>query len=174
MPSQHAVQSTIAYTKKGWEQMIQMLGAMSAQDQQDVVDFLDSADVHSVTDSGAHLFYFSNVYAGDPGSTLIGEIIALDPRIDTNEFYFLAVDTVTGDTDSLGQWRQNEFQTAPTHGIKFHSFMYQSGCGIDLSKPASTATPQVPVIVNDHTCGGCGNTRCSKSEKSCWACGHPI
>ena len=26
---------------------------------------------------------------------------------------------------------------------------------------------------NDHTCG-CGNTRCNKTEKSCWKCGAPI
>jgi hypothetical protein len=28
--------------------------------------------------------------------------------------------------------------------------------------------------VNDHTCKTCGNTKCSKTEKSCWKCGEPI
>jgi hypothetical protein len=38
--------------------------------------------------------------------------------------------------------------------------------------PASSATPAV--AVNDHTCTSCGNTSCSKSEKSCWKCGAAI
>jgi hypothetical protein len=28
-------------------------------------------------------------------------------------------------------------------------------------------------VINDHTCG-CGNTKCNKTEKSCWRCGAPI
>ena len=32
----------------------------------------------------------------------------------------------------------------------------------------STAT------INDYTCKGCGNTKCSKQEKSCWKCGRTI
>lgn len=27
------------------------------------------------------------------------------------------------------------------------------------------------VTINDHTCPGCHNTKCSKSEKTCWKCG---
>lgn len=30
------------------------------------------------------------------------------------------------------------------------------------------------VIVNNHTCTICGNTKCSKQEASCWSCGNPI
>lgn len=29
------------------------------------------------------------------------------------------------------------------------------------------------IVTNDYTCG-CGNTKCSKTEKSCWKCGAPI
>ena len=28
--------------------------------------------------------------------------------------------------------------------------------------------------VNDHTCPGCGNTRCSRAEKTCWRCGRQL
>lgn len=28
--------------------------------------------------------------------------------------------------------------------------------------------------VNDHTCPNCGNTACSKSERSCWKCGNVL
>lgn len=31
----------------------------------------------------------------------------------------------------------------------------------------------VAVTINNHTCK-CGNTKCSKTEKSCWKCGEPI
>lgn len=30
------------------------------------------------------------------------------------------------------------------------------------------------ILINNHTCSLCGNTRCSKQEASCWSCGHPI
>lgn len=33
--------------------------------------------------------------------------------------------------------------------------------------------PIVSVTVNDYTCG-CGNTKCNKTEKSCWKCGAAI
>lgn len=36
------------------------------------------------------------------------------------------------------------------------------------------ATAPVNGVVNDHTCTNCGNTRCSKQEKSCWVCGAKI
>lgn len=38
--------------------------------------------------------------------------------------------------------------------------------------PLQNAT-SMPAI-NNHTCLGCGNTKCSKDERSCWKCGHPI
>lgn len=28
--------------------------------------------------------------------------------------------------------------------------------------------------INDHVCPTCKNTRCSKTEKSCWRCGNPL
>jgi len=30
------------------------------------------------------------------------------------------------------------------------------------------------IAVNDFTCPSCGNTRCSKTEKSCWSCGNNL
>lgn len=30
------------------------------------------------------------------------------------------------------------------------------------------------LVINDHTCISCGNTRCSKTKKSCWKCGNKI
>jgi hypothetical protein len=40
------------------------------------------------------------------------------------------------------------------------------GSGSSVSIPLSTS-----VAINNHTCPGCGNTACSKDEKSCWKCG---
>jgi predicted AlkP superfamily pyrophosphatase or phosphodiesterase len=34
--------------------------------------------------------------------------------------------------------------------------------------------PQKAAQVDDHTCVCCGNTKCSKVEKSCWKCGTAI
>lgn len=37
--------------------------------------------------------------------------------------------------------------------------------------PKSTSPSEV---MNNHTCPSCGNTRVSKSEKSCWLCGNSL
>lgn len=39
----------------------------------------------------------------------------------------------------------------------------------DVSTNSNVISPTQ--VVNDHTCLSCGNTRCSKTEKSCWKCG---
>ncbi len=36
---------------------------------------------------------------------------------------------------------------------------------------SNTATNTVKPAINDYTCPGCNNDRCSKTEKSCWRCG---
>ena len=43
------------------------------------------------------------------------------------------------------------------------------------ARPSHTASPD-PIpgqAINNHTCA-CGNTRCNKSEKTCWRCGNPL
>ncbi len=42
----------------------------------------------------------------------------------------------------------------------------------DLPEAPQASTSVGPV--NDHTCSQCGNTRCSKTERSCWRCGAVI
>ena len=34
-----------------------------------------------------------------------------------------------------------------------------------------TLKVESPKAINNHTCPGCGNTKCSKDERSCWKCG---
>lgn len=33
---------------------------------------------------------------------------------------------------------------------------------------------EVAPAINDHTCPSCGNTSCSKSERTCWKCGNAL
>lgn len=40
-------------------------------------------------------------------------------------------------------------------------------------KPTSTPV-QPSVAINDHTCRTCRNDRVSRSEKTCWRCGHTL
>lgn len=55
----------------------------------------------------------------------------------------------------------------------------KSGASFDKSRfpflnKLNQAAAPVNGVVNDHTCTNCGNTRCSKKEKSCWVCGAKI
>lgn len=45
---------------------------------------------------------------------------------------------------------------------------------LDSSEDKEEETTKPSIIVDDHTCSLCGNTKCSKREKSCWRCGNPI
>ena len=46
-------------------------------------------------------------------------------------------------------------------------------CTIHTTKKAAPIQQQAQAVVDDYTCG-CGNTKCSTKEKSCWRCGAPI
>ena len=37
----------------------------------------------------------------------------------------------------------------------------------------ASSDPSPGQAINNHTCA-CGNTRCNKSEKTCWRCGNPL
>ena len=39
---------------------------------------------------------------------------------------------------------------------------------------ATQSTSTVSSAVNDHVCLSCGNTKCSKTENTCWKCGNPL
>jgi len=43
-----------------------------------------------------------------------------------------------------------------------------------VSAAESSAISSSTVAVNNHTCSTCQNTRCSRSEKSCWLCGNQL
>lgn len=45
----------------------------------------------------------------------------------------------------------------------------------DTDESSEESIPPVLLTpANNHTCVGCGNTKCSKIEKSCWKCGTQI
>lgn len=59
-----------------------------------------------------------------------------------------------------------EFLKRPTHDDD-DDVQNASSSWSQLIRPTTT-------VCNDYTCATCGNTACSKTEKSCWRCGHPI
>ena len=64
-----------------------------------------------------------------------------------------------------------------TYHLQKINVKYFSGDVILLAKEEMTESVpklQSAVQVDDHTCINCQNTKCSKTEKSCWKCGAAI
>ena len=59
-----------------------------------------------------------------------------------------------------------------TEGAMLKDNIWSFYSGPDGSSPVIVSPQGVALAaINDHTCPGCGNTRCSKSERTCWRCG---
>ena len=102
-----------------------------------------------------------------PGANLVSMVVfELAPRaVDWSQ---ACVDVQEYLTEEINAGRMTRTK-GRTGGIGFPS-------GSRLSNiPTGTLPPPMPAIVsvaiNDHTCPGCGNNRCSKSERTCWKCG---
>lgn len=60
------------------------------------------------------------------------------------------------------------------YDISKQTLCLQASAFVFPDSPTSTPVATSAAVINDHTCTQCNNTSCSKTEKSCWRCGHPI
>lgn len=180
----------IAFTNVGWNELVKLIQSTYYNDseRQDVVDFIDSADKHRTNPNGEHYLEFN--FVSDADGTAMNFFMGVD-KISIDEWYaiYLADD---GTQNAYGNWTSNSFGMEVIHTLSFDAFntVVEADSGIKLPtrttpKPPAkvsinywpvkqTSYPVVTPAVNDHTCVACGNSSLSKTEASCWRCGHKI
>jgi len=75
-----------------------------------------------------------------------------------------------GNDSADGSYYDNAFNPSVEHTLRWND-----GINVEVEIPVNAAIVIAAApIVDDYTCGCCGNTKCSTQEKSCWKCGTPI
>lgn len=161
----------VAYTKVGWELIVEKIPEMLNNQQiQDVVEFLNSVDDHSVNDDGQHCLFWSSIKTYSDDAQILFELI--HKEIPVEEFYYLGLGE-DGAEEFYGDWAENPFGIHTFHHLNTNTDSCKTwhDCHIVPTTPTNTSTSTQ--VIDDYTCQ-CGNTKCNKTEKSCWKCGRPI
>lgn len=169
----------VAYTAIGWDTLVTKIGSnlLTDVERKNVIEFLDAADSHAVNEDGDHCLTWDSIKTAADDSQVLFD--TLHNALDQSDWYavFMGED---GAEEIHGEWFDNPFSLYVSRHINVDTtgdeIWSTSGITIINSTPTIPAPPSMPPtskVVNDHTCG-CGNTACSKSEKSCWKCGAPI
>jgi hypothetical protein len=164
----------VAYTQEGWRQLLSCINELESEDVSNAIDLIDNADKHIADNDGNHFLFFScvKVYADDMKPYMYAHESG---EIHSDTFFMLCLGE-DGAESMHGNWWDNHF------GIVSHREIQYELNGVDVKGPAlpykGDKKPFNPIITvtvaDDHTCTSCGNTRCSKTEKSCWKCGTAI
>lgn len=166
----------LVYSPEGWNQFLSLTKALPYDIQVDLVSLLDEADDHFVNGDGAHMIVFYDVKVSADDFQIIMDTI--HQQIDGDHFKATLVGE-DGSEDYYGHLSPDPFGAYISHTLNFDTSdaNRQSGSGIVVEEPPDTlpsGCAGAPPVVDDHTCSACGNTKCSKREKSCWKCGAPI
>jgi hypothetical protein len=169
----------VAYASHTWEVLVTQIGSSFLTDdqRQNVIAFLDAADEHAVNEDGDHMLRWDSIKTSADDAQVLFD--TLHNSMDDNywQAIFLGED---GHVETHGSWYDNPFSLGVSHNLNSDTDGDEqwTTSGITLINstptiPAPATVPPTSKVINDHTCG-CGNTACSKSEKSCWKCGAPI
>lgn len=156
------------YSKEGWVELWNKINSnfVSDDDRANVINFISSNDHHQESNDKDHLlgFYQIKTYRSE-----VELLVGLSKTIDENQWMikYLGED---GQESADGGYYDNPFKPSVEHTLRWND-----GVNVELEIPTNNpiviaAAP----IVDDYTCGCCGNTKCSTQEKSCWKCGTPI
>jgi hypothetical protein len=171
----------IAYTPEGWNALLSEIASphLCEYDQNLLVELLNEADQHYASNDGCHFLLFESRKLGCDDMQLL--LHTVHGKIDDENWLTVALGE-DGCEETQGQFWDNPFSMGVQRSLEFDV----GGCDQQLSrigslaKKVQTITAQpctgkvISAPVNDHTCVCCGNTACSKSEKSCWKCGSQI
>jgi hypothetical protein len=168
---------TLSLTEDGWDALMTNLGSTILSDEvrQEVTDLINAADAHHVNSANAHLLFFECIKSTcDDWQHLLN----LLNMVNMDEWHYFSMGE-DGAEDWGGNWCDNPFNPYVSRQLCYDT----SGCTqlsgkvvtINVRAPSNmkVETPVDKPVVNDYTCG-CGNDRCSRTEKSCWRCGAPI
>lgn len=174
------------YSEQGWESLIEALNNLSSEKCDEVKSLLNSADTIRVSFNCDRMFKFIDA---NTNSDSFLALRSINDNISPSNY--LGIYTGEGSTtpeEYVGDYWDNPFN-AGVQRIIYHDnagndfsgddmFAYLSEINTYSDKSSSSddfvKSNDVSQIINDHTCVSCGNTKCSKSEKSCWRCGSSI
>jgi hypothetical protein len=173
-----------AVTSKGWDYMMQCISNLISNggdhEAQEVMDLINESDAHWVNPDDDHMIYWNQIKSSADDFVDFQNLLAeLDDKSMENEYYMLILNE-DGTDESVGGWFDNHFQIGVHRNINYEVGSCVLQCPPPKTKPPvdtskrywNITVPATPI--NDHTCTQCGNNACSKTEKSCWKCGHPI
>jgi hypothetical protein len=174
------------FSPDGWNQFLSAVKSYSAEDMDTVRGLINGADIARITLDGERFFKFDYVKTTTPDFSLLTDACK---QVDENEYLVLMLGEDGGE-EYFGDFHGNQFCIGVSRMISYDP------CGNDftgddffdvIDAPSTDAvtdssvggvinniTVSAHVCVDDHTCVGCGNTKCSKTEKSCWKCGCAI
>ena len=181
--------TAIAYSEATWKLLTKEIlhGSLTDEEKVLVIDLLDSANTHLTNVYNDHLLVFDDLTAYTDDDEDVKLLFnKLNPLLPKDGWYCITLGD--GYESHRGEWDDNSFDLFVQHRIKMQDFScdvwVSSGIQfipqpITIPAPAGTmGCPTGPTgpagmapAVNDHTCKFCGNTSCSKTEKSCWKCG---
>lgn len=162
----------IVVSKSGWKKIVQYVQSMNDDNRSLIINFFKSAD-RNETLNGDHLLVFDSIktYADD-SKLFFDNALA---ELDLNEYHIISV----GEDNNIqqsGDYHYNSFDShivveinIPNDGEVFSDFEE-----FDSKQSEIIETINNTAIIDDHVCINCGNTKCSKHEKSCWKCGQSI
>lgn len=177
----------VAITKKGWEYMMECLSNLidngGDKEANDVMNLINDSDEHWINPDEDHMISWECIKSSaDDFSDFRNLLSEMDDKSMEDE-YFMLILNEDGTDESIGGWNQNPFDMGVHRSLNYNSggCELQNHCAGPKKSAADSSKRYWPVTipatstpVNDHTCTQCGNSSCSKSEKSCWKCGCPI
>lgn len=168
----------IVYSSKGWKQLVSAINTLDKDDQILMKELIsDHCDKSRVTDDDERLIGFDQIKTHVHDFKMF---LSLHKQIDPSDYLYLSLGE-DGDEQYEGGYFDNPFNIGVTRSIHYEyigddnvsklfaaEIAQPKSCNINCNKSCSKKLIEA---VNDHTCNGCGNTKCSKNEKSCWKCG---
>lgn len=143
------------YSAEGWKQFISKIDSLDDFSKARVRKWINNYDVAKIAANQDRLLKFNCV---DTGSFEFLMFNGCNCNIDSEEFFEMSV-------------------KADVRINRYFEYKYNNCSdlvGDIFTTITENATIKTSTIVDNHTCVLCHNTKCNKTEKSCWKCGHPI
>ncbi len=162
----------IIYSQKGWIKLTSIFNSsiFLPFECKVILDLINSAESHQTTSRGEHLLYFESVNTASRDVQLL--LYTANNYIDSDEFIVHIIYDI-GSEACFGNYYNNSFSLSVERQFSWADANTMKGQPLSISNPLPPK-PNAIVIKDDHTCTMCGNTKCSKQEKSCWKCGSSI
>lgn len=167
----------IAYSKDGWNQLCKHIDTMDEESRLMVKEFINGHHRARVTDQGDRYVGFDSIDESWDGA--FNCFMNCHNFIDSNNYLALIIGE-DGAEDFHGDYFHNPFgvavhrmiviDPAGSYFIGDDMFAFEAPSETFKAEPLKESASSI----DDHTCIACNNTKCSKTEKSCWKCGHPI